>query len=93
MDHYDEDTGRPDAIDVRVTVTNQGIGIHLDGYGDIVTDDAESEPIWIEYYNGHPKLFVWGNINVDDCTDSITLEGAAISNRKREAWQNGERVE
>jgi hypothetical protein len=65
-----------------IRVTELGIGIHFAGYGDKCSDDGCGEPIYIEFYDGAPRVYVWGDINQEDPTQKISLAGAALKLRK-----------
>lgn len=71
----------PETIEAEIIFNERGISIGFDGYGDKTTD-GRGTPIYIELHNGVPKIYIWGDINYDDPTLIISLEGAALSNRK-----------
>ena len=61
------------------------ISFSFDGYGDNVTNDyvnGESCPLLIEIFEGELRVVVWGDINQEDYTHIISLEGAAKSKRE-----------
>ena len=63
----------------RVTVETQGICIQPEGTG--VFDGADCGPIYLEFQNGKPVLYVWKDINGEDPV-RIDLDGALESARR-----------
>jgi hypothetical protein len=59
--------------------TDQGIEIGFDGYNG---KDGGNGIIHIEHYKGEIILRVWADINDEEPTHKISLEGARESNRK-----------
>lgn len=61
-----------------------GFGVHFPSFGDSETDDAYSEPVWIEYRNAdglrYPTVNAWPDINMNECI-KVSLEGAHIDCR------------
>ena len=53
------------------------------GYGDKTSADGHGYPVIMEYYNGKLRLLVWADINKEDPTHVIDLEGARESNREQ----------
>ena len=53
--------------------------IHPDGYG---TLDGDYGPILLERHEGQIRLVVWGDINKEDPTHTICLDGAMEARRK-----------
>lgn len=65
--------------------TELGIEIGFDGYGirnGVRGSELSSAPIYIEFYQGEVVLYVWADINDEDYSHKISLEGARESNRK-----------
>jgi hypothetical protein len=73
--------------EVLVTVSQggngQGIEICPEGYGYANSYDGEGSPILLEVWDGKLKLHVWGDINKQDPTHQIDLEGALESSRRK----------
>jgi len=70
-----------------ITVRNDGewgIGIGMEGYGVCEVNDLDCFPVYVEWYNDHPRVIVWGDINSPDPTHAIDLDGALESRRKPE---------
>lgn len=59
-----------------------GIGITPYGYGDACASDGHGCPIVLDFDDdGHLCLWVWADINQEDPTHRIDLEGALESKR------------
>lgn len=65
-----------------VTISDQGIFIHIDGHGDKVMEDDASQPIMVEQYDGQVRVVVWSDINQEDPTDTINMDGARVERRE-----------
>ncbi|MAG25945.1 hypothetical protein CMI47_10240 [Candidatus Pacearchaeota archaeon] len=74
------------ALNVSVTpvVDYRGVLVCPDGYGDFSSADGEGEPILLEICEGKLRLVIWGDINKEDPTHIIDLEGAREDKRKDE---------
>lgn len=59
------------------------LAIRVDGYGDHCSNDGEGHPVILELFEGKLRLAVWDDINQEDCTMLIGLEGAKESLRKK----------
>jgi len=59
------------------------IWIRPEGYGDCSSQNGYGWPIKIEYYSGSIRVCVWSDINNDDPTHVIFLDGAKESLRKQ----------
>lgn len=72
----------PGTNKVSVSVENDGLALilHPEGYG--VWDDDDSAPILLERHQGKLRLIVWADINEEDPTHIIDLEGARVDVRK-----------
>ena len=53
-----------------------GMLVKIDGYGDKCSKDGQGAPILIELVDGQLRLIVWADINKEDPTHIISLEGA-----------------
>jgi hypothetical protein len=53
-----------------------GLCICLDGYGVYGCSPGVGGPIYLERYEGRVRLVVWGDINSEEPTHLIDLEGA-----------------
>ena len=63
---------------------HEQICIHLKGFGDKVSVDGQGCPIMIDTLDGRVRLMVWADINYEDPTDILCLEGARESARRPE---------
>jgi hypothetical protein len=57
--------------------------IHPKGYGDYYSQ-GKGTPVMLELYEGRLRLVVWADINKQEATHIIDLEGARESNRKED---------
>lgn len=71
-----DDKGR----EVTVTATNMGIDIEVEGYGD-GTSKKGGSILLLEIYEGKLLLRAYGDINSDEPTQVLDLEGASESKR------------
>jgi len=67
-DCYDEE--KP--IRCKMYVNPRAIGIQFEGYEDY----HGAENVLIEFDGKHPRVVIWGDINSEDPTHIISLEGA-----------------
>jgi hypothetical protein len=54
------------------------------GTGTLGMDVDEGWPVMLEWWEGRPRLIVWADINREDPTHTIELEGALETARKEE---------
>lgn len=66
---------------VEVTKT-QALEVRIDGLGQATMETGHGAPIYLELYKGKLKLYVWADINSEDPTHIIDLDGARESARK-----------
>jgi hypothetical protein len=67
----------------RVTISDQGIFVGVEGYGDFCTDSSlEGKPILIEKADKKIRACFWNNINDDDVTDIVELSETALSKNR-----------
>lgn len=75
---------RPVPIEVTLGSGKLGNGmmsIAIEGYGDKTSADGNGSPILIENYGGRVRVIIWGDINQEDPTHVIELDGALESKR------------
>ena len=70
--------------DIRIEVWPQSILIRPEGYGEKTVVDGQGSPIMIENYDGRLRVIIWGDINREDPTHIINMEGAREDKRKVE---------
>jgi|TARA_R110000824_G_scaffold116455_8_gene267916 hypothetical protein len=61
---------------------NEGVYIRPEGTGDHTADSGHGWPVLVEIYEGRPVVRIWADINDEDPTHIIPLDGALESNRK-----------
>lgn len=62
----------------------QFLNIGAVGYGEKAAENGHGFPVMLEVHQGRLRLLVWGDINLEDPTHSISLEGARESLRRDE---------
>jgi hypothetical protein len=63
---------------------NLGIALHFDGYSDCCSTDDNGTPVYIEKYDGDLRVIVYADINHEDPTHVISLQGARNEKRIEE---------
>ena len=58
------------------------ITINVKGYGELTSKDGQGEPILIEKFENKLRVVLWGDINAEEATHIVDMEGA------REDWRN-----
>lgn len=77
--------GNPEAqLAFHIEINADSIEIRPEGFGTKGMMDGTSGPIFIELRDGVPVVAVWSDINEEDATHLISLDGAAESNRQEE---------
>lgn len=67
----------------RIEIGEVGIEVFADGYGTKAMNAGIGSIVFIEPNDeGHPRVAVWSDITIEDCTHSINCDAAAESNRK-----------
>ena len=77
------DGGRPD-LGCRINLAGGAVTIMPDGYGTAAMQDGHGEPIYIEVYEGRLRVLAWADINQEDPTHTIDMQGALEARRKDE---------
>ena len=75
-----EDGERP--LEVVIKASDVGIEVRPKGFGDCNTDDGHGTPIYVENRGGTPTVCLWNDINREDPTAVIPMDGADESKRK-----------
>ena len=75
------------AITVALWDNAEGVSIGVAGLGLATMEDDFNDVIVIEVKEGRPRLLVWADINQEDPTHIIDLQGASI--RFRDKWPAG----
>jgi hypothetical protein len=58
-----------------------GVALYFDGFGDCCHQDNSGTPVYIEKYDGEVIVRIYGDINNEEPTHNISLEGARLENR------------
>lgn len=74
------DDGYPN-IKCKTLIHSNKILVHASGYGEHCTDEG-AYPIMIENYKGGLRVLLWADINEEDPTHVICLDGARIGARR-----------
>lgn len=69
----------------RPTEDGCSVALGFEGYGEKTAADGYGCPVLVELYNGRLTLHVWADINSENPTHSIDLEGAREDARMPEA--------
>ena len=69
---------------VTIRVTGEQVLIRPEGYGDYCSEDENGWPIAYEVADGKPRIIVWPDINDEDETIVVQMEGALETNRKED---------
>jgi hypothetical protein len=82
------DGGTDKTVEVKVVSryhpSGSSLFIEPEGYGDCFSSPGRGVPIVIEVFEGNLQLVVWADINSEDPTHTINLEGAREEKRKDE---------
>lgn len=77
------DEVKDDAIRTVVDMKNGlGIGISFDGYSDFNSSGDSGTPVFIEKYNDALRVLIYNDIEKDEPSHIITLDGARTQQRK-----------
>ena len=71
--------------EVAIIVEGDTVAIHIEGYGINNAEPGEGCVVAVDLWPGDdedeggraPHVYVWGSINREEYTDSVSLEGAA----------------
>ena len=73
--------------DIELFEKGGALFIRAEGYGDAVSEDDSGTPVVIELFQGKLRIVAWADINEEDHTHLIELEGARLENREDEAME------
>lgn len=76
-----DDTGHGDVTGNVNNVAHLGLAIHVEGYGEYSSQDDQGAPVYIEKYDGELRVLVYADINQEDPTHVVCLEGARLDKR------------
>ncbi len=60
------------------------ICINIEGYGDALSIENQGQPVVVDLFDNKLQVIVWGDINQEDPTHKIDLEGAREIFRKEQ---------
>lgn len=76
-----DENGGPSVVGRVAIESCVSVVIQFDGYGDHDSVDGQGTPVLIENVNGVPNVVIWGDINAEEPTHRIPLDGARESLR------------
>jgi hypothetical protein len=68
-----------DQVEAKISIMTHGVELGVKGYSNLIDD--EGCVAYLEYYESELRLIVWANINEEDPTHIINLEGARNERR------------
>jgi hypothetical protein len=71
-------------LPVTVVATPRGVTLRFAGYGDHCSLPGDGEPLLVENRGGTPYVVVWADINREEPTHLVSLEGAAEAAREED---------
>jgi hypothetical protein len=74
--------GKAKPMPVTICIRRNSVSFHFEGFGDHVTEDEDGTPVLVEQHHGVPVVYVWDDINEEDPTYQIVLDGADIKLRE-----------
>lgn len=78
------------AVPTRVEILPSGIVFYFEGYGDAYSAEGHGAPVLIEVADNSLGVLVWDDINQEDATYRIALEGALESRRRPDPPERSE---
>ena len=79
-DHYKDSEAKP--IKTRVVAGGMAAIICPQGFGVATNLEDFGSIVFVEQWNNELRVLVWSDINQEDPTHTISLEGARLENRK-----------
>ena len=77
----DADPNLSGSLPTRVVANDSALSIFPQGYGDFGSADGHGYPVFLELYQGRLRLVVFADINQEEPTHIIDLEGAREDRR------------
>jgi len=68
---------------VELHINRDGVKVKAEGYGDYCSKEGSGMPAMLELADGVLRLVVWNDINQEEHTNIIELEGAKEKNREK----------
>ncbi|MBX7102592.1 MAG: hypothetical protein K1X57_00825 [Gemmataceae bacterium] len=78
----DADSDYSTKLPIRISISPNGVAVFAEGYGDGGSVEGYGTPVFLELYRGELRAIIWADINSEDPTHIIPLNGARESN-----WQ------
>lgn len=72
----DQISDTPSELEVHVEFRNGSIFLYPKGYGDYCSEDGHGCPAVIELAEGKLRIVAWTDINIEDSTTIVELDGA-----------------
>ena len=80
-DKHEDHQGESQVLRIESEGNGDGLAILPEGYGELGTQEGHGAPIYIERYEGELRMLIWADINQQDPTHIICLDGAQESRR------------
>lgn len=77
----DADTDFTTKLPIRIAISPNGVSVYAEGYGDGGSAEGHGTPVFLELYRGELRAIIWADINSEEPTQIIPLNGARESNR------------
>lgn len=71
-------------LGIDIEIYDGHVIIHSIDYGENTAIEGQGRPIMIEYYEGELRVILWSDINQEEPTHIVSMEGAKESKRVRE---------
>lgn len=79
----DADAESRGSLKVRVVANHSAISVFPEGYGDCGSAEGHGSPFFLELYQDRLRLVVFADINQEDPTHIIDLDGAREDRREQ----------
>jgi hypothetical protein len=73
-----DEVGEAKLVSIRCESGNDGVTVQHEG---TACQCGDFPPIFIEWYDGKPRVLIWADINDEEPTHIIDMSGALESNR------------
>jgi len=76
-----KDVAQEGSIKGEIKIGAHGIYIKLDGHGEKNMPPGYGEPVMIEFYDDQARVIIWSDINDEEPTHHVRLDGAKEEKR------------